>query len=494
MENVRKSFPGTLAVDEVDFEVYPGEVHALIGENGAGKSTMMKMMAGSFSDYEGTIRIGGRPVDVHTPAVAKAYGVGMVYQEGSLARSISIAENLLAGRLPCSPAGLIDRDALISEARSIMERVGLEKLDPLQLVEELPRHEAQLVEIARVLGNEPDVLVMDEPTSSLSREEIDRLFDLIDRLRGEGLAIIYISHHLPEVFRVADRVTVLRDGQKVSTDGIDEVTEQELVRRMVGRDVQEYYGDAGAATGPEKLRVENLNRYGFFRDVSFRVRGGEVVGLAGLSGSGRTDLARSICGLDPVDDGHVMIRDEEGIPSSYPEALRKGIAYLTEDRKENGLFLDKSLKENLVAGTLGNYCRLGFYSNWKTIEPVKMQIDQLSIVPPESARQMNQFSGGNQQKALLGKWLMADPDVLVLNQPTRGVDVGAKEFLHQKILELVEHGKAIVLISSDLPEFVQLCDRAVVMRHGRLLGHLPGDLMSEESVLLASNGKEEILE
>lgn len=492
LENVTKTFPGTVAVDEVDFDVHTAEVHALIGENGAGKSTLMKILAGSYPEYDGQMYIGGEEVRMTSPAMAKQHGIGMVYQENILARSISVAENLLAGRLP-SNGLLIDRDEVRSAAEADLERVGLGNVDPSQPVEELSQHEAKLVEIARVLGDEPDILVMDEPTPMLSREEVDRLFEIIDRLRERGLAIVYISHHLPEIFRVADRVTVLRDGQRITTEDTDEVTEEQLVRWMVGGKVDVYEKQERAGGGDEQFRVDQVSRYGFFHDVSFRAEEGEVVGIAGLSGSGRTDLGRSICGLDPLDEGRVEVDGSDVTPRSFLDAVKHGLVYLSEDRKEKGLFLDLTLSENLVAGTLPDYCRMEFFLDQWTHETVETLTEELAIDPPDPSKQMKQFSGGNQQKALMGKWLAAEPEVLVLNHPTQGVDVGAKEFLHQKILELAERGKTVILISSDLPEFVRLCDRAVVMRHGHRIGRIPGEELSEENILLAANGNEEVM-
>ncbi len=478
MEGVSKRFPGMLAVDNVDFEVAPAEVHALMGENGAGKSTLMRILTGSFDDYTGTIRIGGREARIHSPAAAKEQGIGMVYQELSLARPISIAENLLVGRLPVRWGGFIDRARLLREARGCLERVGLD-LDPLKTVAEISPHEAQLVEIAKVLGNHPCILVLDEPTSSLSRDEVRRLFRIIRDLRNRGLSIVYISHHLPEIFEIADRVTVMRDGRRIATKEIHEATPRSLVRMMVGQNIDEFYLRREAKIGAPVLRAEGLTRFGFFHDVSFTLRAGEILGVAGLSGAGRTELARSLCGLDPLHRGRAFLRDEALTPGDYPSNAAKGLVYLGEDRKADGLFLRLPVRVNLLAGLRRSGGDAGV---------VRRCMEELSIAAASPEVDAGTLSGGNQQKVLLGKWLATGPCVLILDEPTRGVDVGAKRKIHEAVMALADRGAAVLLISSDLPELAGLSDRAVVMRNGRLIGELSKEQLSEESLLLAANG------
>ena len=482
MEGVSKRFPGMLAVDGVDFEVMPGEVHALMGENGAGKSTLMRILAGSFDDYTGTIRIGGREVSIHSPAAAREQGIGMVYQELSLARPISIAENLLAGRLPARWGMFLDRRRLQREARAAMSLLGLD-LDPLKTIGEISPHEAQLVEIAKVLGNHPCILVLDEPTSSLSREEVQRLFEIIRGLRNRGLAIVYISHHLPEVFEIADRVTVLRDGKKIATCDIHEVTPHSLVRMMVGGHVDEYALRREAPVGDPVLHVEHLTRAGFFHDVSFTLRAGEILGLAGLSGAGRTELARSLCGLDFVHHGGTRLAGVPLARNDYPANVARGITYLTEDRKRDGLFLRLPVTTNLLAAMpAGRGTAPG-------ASLVERRLRELAIAAASPEADAGTLSGGNQQKVLLGKCLNAEPRVLILDEPTRGVDVNAKRGIHEAVVRLVETGAAVLLISSDLPELAGLSDRVLVLRKGRLIGELPREALSEEALLLAANGQ-----
>jgi len=491
MEGVSKAYPGTLAVDNVDFEARAGEVHALMGENGAGKSTLMKMLAGSFHDYTGRIRINGVEVALHSPALAKAHGIGMIYQELSLARPISIAENLLVGRLPARFGFVLDRRAMVREAARCLERVGLD-LDPLTPVEAISQHEAQLVEVAKVLGNDPAILVMDEPTSALSREETERLFAIIRQLKNAGLTIIYISHHLSEVFAIADRVTVLRDGKKIATRDSGAITPSDLVQMMVGQKIDEFYTRRKAHIGRPVLAVRNLTRKGFFHDVSFHVNEGEILGIAGLTGAGRTEVARSLCGLDPIDAGAVELEGHAMTGRSYRNAVKQGLFYLSEDRKKDGLFLRLSLRRNLVSALIPRSTTAGFYSDRRSGPIAESMIEQLEIVAASTAVDVGNLSGGNQQKVLLGKWLAAEPRVLVLDEPTRGVDVKAKKKIHEAVMTLADRKRSIILISSDLPELVGLSDRVVVMRSGRVIGEMTGDALTEESVLLAANGKREL--
>jgi ribose transport system ATP-binding protein len=334
----------------------------------------------------------------------------------------------------------------------------------------------------------PCILVMDEPTSALSREEVDRLFEIIQQLKRAGLTIIYISHHLSEVFRIADRVTVLRDGRKIATRDIAEVSPVDVVQMMVGKRIDEFYSKRKAVIGEPVLKVRNLTRRGFFHNVSFHACRGEILGIAGLSGAGRTELARSMCGLDPLDDGEVELGGDFVPPDSYQEAVRRGLFYLSEDRKTDGLFLRLPVQQNLVSVLIPWNTTLGIYSSRNDARVARDMIRQLEIVAASPLTDAGTLSGGNQQKVLLGKWLAARPKVLVLDEPTRGVDVGAKRKIHDAVMELADGGNTVILISSDLPELVGLSDRVVVMRNGHLIGEMRKEQLSEESVLLAANG------
>jgi ABC-type sugar transport system ATPase subunit len=487
MEHVSKRFPGTIAVDDVSFEVFAGEVHALVGENGAGKSTLMKMLAGSYDDYEGRIFINSKEVALHSPPVAKKYGIGMIYQELSLARPISIAENLLAGRLP-RKGFLVDRKAMRTQASALLGMVGLD-LDTSLPIEDISQHEAQLVEIAKVLGNNPCILVMDEPTSALSREEVERLFSIIDTLRKRGIAIVYISHHLPEIFRIADRVTVMRDGKKIATKAIAEVSHEEIVQMMVGRSVKEFYRREERQIGAPRFKVSGLSRFGFFHDVSFEARKGEILGICGLSGAGRTELARVLVGLDRADVGSIELDGAPVKGGSMANCLEQGIAYLTEDRKSEGLALRLQVEDNVLAAIVDRLSKAFIFSRARGKPTVERLIDELNIYPPDPTRTVGNLSGGNQQKVLLAKWLASAPKVLILDEPTRGVDIKAKMTIHASIEKLAREGCTVLLISSDLPELVGLSDRVMIMRKGHFIREMQYSECSEESLLLAANGE-----
>lgn len=487
MQGVGKRYPGTIAVDNVDFQVYAGEVHALVGENGAGKSTLMKMLAGSFNDYTGRIFINSKEVLLHTPSRAKEFGIGMIYQELSLAKPISIAENLLAGRLP-KKGFLVDREAMKEKAKRLLAYVGLE-LDPELPIEDISQHEAQLVEIAKVLGTRPCILVMDEPTSALSREEVERLFEIIRGLRNNGLAIVYISHHLPEIYEIADRVTVMRDAKRVDTRDIGDVRREEIVQMMVGRSVKEFYSRREHEIGEMRLKVSNLSRFGFFHGINFDLNRGEILGICGLSGAGRSELARVLCGLDKADEGSIEL-DGALLPASdMAGRMRKGIAYLTEDRKNEGLALRLLVDDNITAGIIPDLSRALTFNKTRGRGKVKALIDELSIYPRDPSRTVANLSGGNQQKVLLAKWLATEPKLLILDEPTRGVDIGAKMIIHDAIEKAVEAGASVILISSDLPELVGLSDRVMIMRKGHFTREMDHNECSEEALLLAANGE-----
>lgn len=485
LRGVSKRYPGTLAVDRVDLTVYSGEIHALIGENGAGKSTLMKMIDGAFSDYTGQIFINGKETALHSPAIAKANGIAMIHQELSLALPLSVAENLLAGRLP-GRYGILDRRAAFEEARFLLDSVGLE-IDPSIKVSEISQHEAQLVEIAKALGNRPCILIMDEPTSALSRDEVERLFSIARKLRRQGLAILYISHHLSEVMRIADRVTVMRDGKRAATLPIGDVTAAQLAEVMVGRHVGETVVERQRCPGATRFRVERCRRYGFFHEVSFGIREGEILGIGGLAGAGRSELARSLCGIDPLDEGTLSLDGQEIDPSDMRAAMRAGLAYLSEDRKLEGLALQLTAQENLLSALTAKTSRSISEKNGR--DAFHRLAGELQLYPADPGRPVNQFSGGNQQKILLAKWLAVSPGVCILDEPTRGVDVGAKQVIHEAIGRLADRGACVLLISSDLPELTGLSDRILILRKGRIIHEMHKPEFSEDAVLLAANGE-----
>lgn len=488
MHHITKRFPALIAVNNVDLQIAAGTVHAICGENGAGKSTLMKILAGEYPDYEGEIQIHGKNAQISTPMQAKQLGIEIIHQELGLARPITVSENILAGRLPRKRWIFLDSKAIQEQTRKYLDMVGLKHISPNALVSSLSQHEAQLVEIAKALSNEPSILIMDEPTSSLSRNEVVRLFEIIRKLKEKGLAILYISHFLNEVFEVSDEITTMRDGSKISTQPTSRLTQQQIIHEMVGRDVRDFYAEHTAHTGEVVLNVEALTRYGFFKDVSFEVHEGEIFGICGLAGAGRSELARALVGIDKWDAGTVTFCGKPLKNKGYAYAIRQNLAYLTEDRKTQGLALDQSVGYNVdsarsISQDKGFWLRSG--ASEKATEEL---MTKLKIIPHDAGKTVRQMSGGNQQKVLLAKWLNTNPKLLILDEPTRGVDVGAKEMIHETVKEYVNRGNASIVISSDLMELIGLSDRILILNHGRVHQIIDKAGCTEESLLMASNG------
>ena len=454
----------------------------------------MKILAGSYPDYTGEIQIGEKIVQLHTPSQAKAVGVGMVYQELSIAYNRSVMENMFAGNIP--KKGLfVDEAALKNKTIKSLKKVRLDKkIDPEAMMRNISQHEQQLIEMAKVLNNHPCIMVMDEPTSALSNEEVKMLFEIIKEIKKQGVAVVYISHHLPEVFEVADRVTVLRDGQRIATCDIEDVTQAQLVEMMVGQKVEDFYKQTSHSMGEKVLQVKNLTHYGFVHNISFDLCKGEILGIMGLAGSGRTELGRCLAGADKVDYGEVILDGETVEIRSMSQMLDKGLAYLSENRKTEGLALRLSNRENLLSSIIDRLSFKGFFQSRKGDPIVRELYEKLSIYPPDPTVGTSNLSGGNQQKILLAKWLSTKPKVLILDEPSRGVDVGAKKLIHETIVNLAKEGMAVLLLSSDLPELVSLSDRVAVMKQGHLIGDLTKeDGFDENKVLLAANGDRSVL-
>ncbi len=487
LRGVSKGFPGVLAVDGVDLEILPGEVHALAGENGAGKSTLMKILSQVERPNAGEVEISGEPVEFRGPGHAQRLGVAMVYQEFALAPHLSVAENLFLGREPAR-AGFINRRTEKEKAAELLGRVGLD-VDPGRLVSSLTVAEQQRVEIAKALAIEAKIVIMDEPTATLAEKETEELFEVIRDLSSRGISILYISHHLDEIFRIADRVTVMRDGKVVETEPTSELDEEELVNLMVGREVGNLYPRPEAEIGEVLLRVEGITREGVLRDCSFEVRSGEILGFAGLVGAGRTELARAVFGADPIDSGRVELDGRELQIKSPQAAIDAGIGYLTEDRKGAGLALQLGVDQNI---TLANVpTKAGFLNLGAEQKTAQDRSEQLDIQTPTIKRNVQLLSGGNQQKVVVAKWLEARARVLFFDEPSRGIDVGAKAEMFGLIGELAKEGRGIVLISSYLPELLNMCDRVVVLRGGEVAGELDREEFSEERVVALATGVEE---
>ena len=488
IEEVVKTFPGVRALDRVSFDLRKGEVHALVGENGAGKSTLMHILGGVYQADSGRIIMDGREVRFADTRSAALHGISVVFQEFSLSENLSIAENVFANRQPTGLGGFVDWDDLYSQTSAILDLFKWD-ISPETPVGELPTAKQQVVEILKAVAREPRVLILDEPTSSLTAVEIEMLFENIRRLREQGLSIIYISHHLSEVFQIADRVTVLRDGKLVETCLIQDVTEEDLVRKMVGRELADMYGSRTTPVGEERFRLAGsagvLTRS---EGISFSVRAGEIVGIAGLAGAGRTELARAIFGLDQL-SGKAFL-DGRPISIRSPEdAIANRIAYMTEDRKDDGLFLDMTIRENCAAPNLRGFGgRLGLMNEKAVTQLAEDSCNRFNIVTPSAWQTVGLLSGGNQQKVLLSMWIGIRPLLLIADEPTRGVDVGAKSEIYHMLRKLAAEGVAIILISSDLPEILGMSDRILVMRSGRLAAEFAADEATEEKVIGCAAG------
>ena len=484
MRSITKAFSGNSVLEDVNLVAFAGEVHALVGENGAGKSTLMKILSGAYRPDAGEILIDGVQTRFSRPADALAKGIAMIYQELSLAKHLSVAENIFLGREPLAfaPLRIINQHEMNKRASQVLTGYGF-NLDPRKRVATLGAADRQLVEITRATLEANRVLVMDEPTSSLTSREVDELFRLIRNLKGQGIAIIYISHRLEELESIADRLTIIRDGRVVYSGQWGEIPPSTMIRHMAGRELKEIFPARKSDPGDTRLRVDGLSREGKFSDVTFEARAGEVVGIAGLAGAGRTELVETIFGASAASTGRVLVN---GVPvdSLRPDvAVGKGLGFLTEDRKQAGLCLNLSLSHNL---TLANVRAL--VRHWKLdrkleIGAARESIDRLRIRPADPDKTIARMSGGNQQKVLLGRWLFAESRIFLLDEPTRGVDVAARAEIYRSINELVESGAAVVMVSSDLPELLGMADRVLVMRRGRLVAELNAKSTTQEEVL-----------
>ncbi len=491
LEGLTKRFPGVLALDRVDLDVACGETHALAGENGAGKSSLIRLLAGIHRPDDGRMTLAGAPYAPARPLDAIAAGVRVVHQEFNLLPALSVAENLLFERLPRGRLGFVDRRALERRAEALLARVGLDEVSPRLAVERLGIAQMQLLEIARALSSRGRVLVLDEPTATLTPREAGRLFAQLRALQAEGLTMIYVSHHLGEIFDLCDRVTVLRNGARVATSRTADTSPAELVRRMIGRTLAAQPPRAGAAPGREALRVQALRPLAgpagagpANPGLDLSVRYGEVVGLAGLVGAGRTEVVRAIFGADRRRGGRIL-RDGVAVRIRSPrDATRHGIGLLTENRKEEGLVLPMPVRVNVTLARLGRVARLGFLRPRAEREATRRLAGELAMRPGLPEQPVVQLSGGNQQKVVLARWLLGDATrVLMLDEPTRGIDVGAKAEIHALLGRLAAQGRAILVVSSELPELMHLCDRILVLSRGRLAGEVARAEFSEERIL-----------
>ncbi|GAA3544717.1 sugar ABC transporter ATP-binding protein [Nonomuraea rosea] len=479
-EGLRKVFPGVVALDGVDLSLRTGEVHVLLGENGAGKSTLIKILSGAYRPDGGRVLMDGRPVDLRTAGDAQRLGISTIYQEFNLVPQLTVAENLALGRPP-RRFGFVDVRRMEQDARRLLDRVGVD-VHPRTPVARLGIARMQMVEIAKALALDARVLIMDEPTAVLTTSEVAKLFTIVRQLRGEGVAIAFITHHLEEIAEIGDRVTVLRDGRSVAEVPAN-TRQDELVGLMVGRPIDQQYPRRPAARGEPLLQVSGLTRKGAFDDVSFEVRAGEVVGVAGLVGAGRTEVARAVFGADRYDAGEVLVRGRRLPPGDVHAAMEAGLGLVPEDRKGQGLVLGAAIGENLALVLMRDATRAGFVDRPRLRAAAARVAGQLGIRMTGLDQEVRTLSGGNQQKVVIGKWLVADAHVLILDEPTRGVDVGAKVEIYQLVNALTESGHAVLMISSDLPEVLGMSDRILVMARGRLVGELRAAEATQDDVM-----------
>jgi inositol transport system ATP-binding protein len=491
MKDITKTFPGVRAVDDVTFKVRPGTIHALIGENGAGKSTLMKILAGEHMPDSGEVFFAGQKLSIRSTKDALEAGISTVYQELNLVPEMSVAENMFLGReLMESNRVLVDARRINEETASQLEHVGLGRVSPKTIMRYLSVSQQQMVEIAKGIYRGARLIVLDEPTSAITETEVATLFGLIRELKAKGITFVYISHKLNEVFEIADEITVMRDGQWVATRETPGITEKELISLMVGRELTNLFPKMDVEIGDTALEVRGLTRRGVFEDVSFSVRHGEILGLAGLMGAGRTEVARAIFGLDPLNAGEILL---DGLPISISQpyhAIERGIVYLPEDRKQIGLVLERPVLENLSLASLEMFERLGFLDLRYERKEATAAKNKFHIKTHSLDVAVRNLSGGNQQKVVIGKWLMRPVQVLIVDEPTRGIDVGAKSEIHRLLSELAGNGLAVIMISSELLEILGMSDRIVVMHEGRVQGELDrADATQERIMQLATGGE-----
>ncbi len=488
MRHISKRFDTTQALDDVSLDLYPGEIHALLGENGAGKSTLIKIMTGVYHPDEGQILLEGKPIRVGNSVEAQAYGIAAIYQEPMIFPDLNVAENIFITHRGRGP--FVNRNKMSREADEILAQLDV-KLDVRMPARGLTLAAQQTVEIAKAISLKVRVLIMDEPTSSLSAHEVAQLFNLARRLRDQGVSVLFISHRMEEVFEVADRVTIFRDGKWVATRPRAEVTPDGAIRDMVGRELEEFFAKSKAQRGERLMSVSGLSKKNTFSDINFEVYRGEVLGFAGLVGSRRTDVGLALFGVEPADSGEIVFSGKAERIHSPEQALRLGIAYMTEDRRQIGLTLPMSIVTNITLPMLRKYLsQLGLVKPREEEATAEQYRQRLSIRTPSVREQVGRLSGGNQQKVMLSKWLNAQPQLLILDEPTRGIDVGAKAEVHHIVNELAMQGLGIILISSDMPEIMAMSDRILVMREGRQMGIFSREEATQEKVLTAAMGQD----
>ncbi len=488
MNRITKSFPGVNALKEVAFHLKPGEVHALLGENGAGKSTLIKVLGGIYQSDDGEIFVNGRKVNIEKVTDAQKNGISIIHQEIVLVPYLSIAENIYLGREPLTSTGFIDMEKMIKDSKKYLDDFGLD-LNPRMIIKGLTVAQQQMIEIIKAVSFEAKIIVMDEPTSSLTDKEVKALFQTIRRLKKQQVGIIYISHRMEELFEITDRITVMRDGEYIGTVETKESTHDELVAMMVGRSLSNiYYREKGWKTTEKVLEVNQLSREGVIEDISFDLKKGEILGFSGLVGAGRSELMRCLFGVDAYDEGEILLNGKRVTINQPNHAMKHGLAYVPESRKDQGLFLSKAVDYNMSIKILDQFMKGLRVDDKVEQKQVDYYIDELNIKTPHSKQTVRNLSGGNQQKVLISRWLATKPSVLILDEPTRGVDVGAKFEIYSIMQKLVEEGVSIIMISSELPEVIHMSDRVVVMYKGKVGKILEGNDIKQEQIMYYATG------
>jgi ribose transport system ATP-binding protein len=490
MRHITKTFPGVVALDDVTFECRKGKVHAVVGENGAGKSTLMKILAGVYQPDQGEIVLRGESVRIRNPHEAQRMGISIIYQELNLLPDLSVAANVFLGREPRSPLGFLNAQELEEGAQEVLHRLGVD-INPRTRVGRLSVAQQQLVEIAKALSLNAELIIMDEPSATLGGQDLEHVFEVISTLKEQNVAVVYISHRIAEVFEIADRVTVFKDGKLVGTENVSDIERGSLVRMMIGRTLSETFPPRGTDVGEEIVTIKDLSSSRVLNGINLSVHRGEIVGLSGLMGAGRTELAQVIFGARPIDEGSIHVGGRQVKFSRPADALRHNMGFLTENRKEEGLVHGLPVIQNVALPSLKQRQNWGFVQRRKENQVVSDMVAELDCRTPGLGQEVQYLSGGNQQKVVLAKWLISGPDILIFDEPTRGIDVGAKSEIWHLMRELANQGTAILMISSELPEIIGMSDRVVVMHRGRIAGVIPGETATEEEVMyMATYGEQ----
>ena len=482
MKGITKAFPGVLALNDVDLTIHAGSVLALVGENGAGKSTLMKVLSGVYRMDKGEIRLDGKPVEIMNPLSSLHLGISIIYQEFNLLNNMSVAENIFVGREPKNRAGFVDKKAQRAAAEQLLQEVGL-AIDPDTRVSRLSTAQKQMIEVAKALSFSARIIIMDEPTSSLTDRETETLFGIIKKLREKGVAIVFISHRMNEIFEISDEIAVMRDGEMMEKMVTSQVTEQDVIAAMVGREVKNLFVKEQVPIEDVALEVKNLSTKNFLKDISFSVRAGEIVGFAGLVGAGRSEVMRAVFGIDPRETGEIIVKGRKTDIRTTVDALRAGLGFVPEDRKEQGLILQMTVKRNMTLAALKKVARSWIIDRGAEENLTDRYIESLRVKTPSREQRVVNLSGGNQQKVVIAKWMATNPAILILDEPTRGIDVGAKKEIHALMSKLAGQGVAIIMISSELPEILGMSDRIVVMHEGRIKGVLNRGDASQTAIM-----------